>query len=386
MSALLKKITFWRVITLAVIAAGLYAAYLRFFIGWQASTNLTDAQPWGIWVGINTLCGVGLSAGGFAIAGAVYLLGMERYRPVLRASILISFLGYSSVCAGYLYELGLPWRMWHPMIFWNKASVLFDVALCVMSYTTLLMIEFAPSVIEKLPWKKLREPILHYHHKIAVGIVLAGVLLSSMHQSFLGGLFLLTKGRMYPLWYSPYLHTMFFMTAIPAGLAVVIIAMYLSMRSLNARIDYSILTDIAKVIVPMLVLFGVFRIINLIAQDAIQYVFAPRIETLYFWLEMVLLVIAPVVLFSMKRVRNNPVYLYWTASILAMGFITHRANVSIVSMEWSNHANYVPKWSELALTVLGVAVAIIAFRWCVLKLDIFPRAKQERWMSSPAEA
>ena len=115
---------------------------------------------------------------------------MERYRPILRASILISFLGYLTVWSGYLYEIGLPWRFWHPIVMWNHDSVLFDVCVCIMTYTTVLTFEFAPAVIEKLPWKGLRETVLHLHHKILIGVVLAGVLLSSMHQSFLGGLYL----------------------------------------------------------------------------------------------------------------------------------------------------------------------------------------------------
>jgi Ni/Fe-hydrogenase subunit HybB-like protein len=102
MKGLLKHITFWRVITVAVMGAGLYGAYVRFFVGWQAATHLTDAQPWGVWVGVGTLCGVALSAGGFAISAAVYLLGMDRYKPVVKAAVLISFLGYSTVCVGYL--------------------------------------------------------------------------------------------------------------------------------------------------------------------------------------------------------------------------------------------------------------------------------------------
>ena len=105
------KLTFWRTVVAVIFIVGVYATYLRFFRGWQASTNLTDAQPWGLWVGFGTLCGVGLSAGGFAIAAAVYLLGLERYRPVLKISVLLSFLGYSTVCIGMLYELGLPWRI-----------------------------------------------------------------------------------------------------------------------------------------------------------------------------------------------------------------------------------------------------------------------------------
>src|SRR5205085_11202745 len=122
----IAQITLWRVIVAVIYVAGAYATNARFALGFAVSTNLTDPQPWGLWVGLGTLCGVGLSAGGFAIAAAVYLLGFERYRPVVRAAVTVSFLGYLSVCIGMMYELGLPWRLRHPMVMWNRTSVLFE--------------------------------------------------------------------------------------------------------------------------------------------------------------------------------------------------------------------------------------------------------------------
>jgi Ni/Fe-hydrogenase subunit HybB-like protein len=386
MSNLIKKLTLWRVLTPVLLLIGFYACFLRYFVGWRQATNMTDAQPWGVWVAVGTLCSIGLSAGGFALAAAVYIMRMERYRPILRAAVLISFLGYCSACVGYLYELGLPWRMWHVMIMWNKSSVLFEVAWCVMLYTTVLMLEFAPNVLEKLTYRGIGQKLLHWHHKILIGLVLIGVLLSSLHQSFLGGLFLLMKGRMHPLWYSPYIHTMFYMSAIPAGLALVIVALYLSVRSLGVRIDFNILTDMSRVIVPMLFLYGMFRAVNLINSDGVHYLFQPHVETLYFWLENLLLVIAPVVLYSTPSVRNNPERLYWTSCCVVAGFITHRVNVSITSMEASTHANYVPKWPEMAIMIMVFTIGILVFRYCVLHLNIFPRKLTQRWLATPASA
>ncbi|MGH9643874.1 MAG: NrfD/PsrC family molybdoenzyme membrane anchor subunit, partial [Terriglobales bacterium] len=235
-----------------ILAAGCYAAYARFFLGFHQSTNLVDAQPWGLWVGLGTLCGVGISAGGFAIAAAVYLLGFERYRPIVRASVLLSFLGYLTVCAGMMYELGLPWRIWHPIVMWNRHSVLFEVSWCVMLYTTVLTFEFSPALVEKIPFKRLRELYLKWHHEILIGLVMVGAVLSSLHQSFLGGLYLLAKGKLDPIWYSQYLPTLFYLSAVPAGLAATIMAVYLSTRSLNARVDPTILTEMSQVIAPLL--------------------------------------------------------------------------------------------------------------------------------------
>jgi Ni/Fe-hydrogenase subunit HybB-like protein len=365
-------ITPWRVIAGLIFAVGAVATYVRFVMGWQAATHLSDGQPWGIWVGVSTLCGVGLSAGGFAIAAAVYLLGMERYRPISRAAVMIAFLGYVTVCAGYAWELGLPWNFWHPIFMWNRSSVLFEVVWCIMLYTTVLALEFSPALIEKLPWQKMRETLLTWQHRVLIALVLIGVLLSSLHQSFLGGLFIIFKGKEYPLWYSQYQTTNFYLSALPAGLAMVIIAMYLSMRSLNAKLDPKLLDELSRVVTPLLVIFGLFRFVDLLRQHAGEYMFMARPETLYFWLEIALFVVAPLVLFNLQRIRSTPIGLYWAAAVTVMGFITHRVNVSITALERATGTHYVPKWSELAVTIMLIAAAVLVFRWTVLHMKIFP--------------
>jgi Ni/Fe-hydrogenase subunit HybB-like protein len=387
MKNILGKITLWRAIFAVIMAAGLYAAYTRFFLGFQQSTHLTDPQPWGLWVGLGTLCGVGLSAGGFAIAAAVYLLGFERYRPVLRTAVTVSFLGYMSVVIGMMYELGLPWRIWHPMVMWNRKSVLFEVAWCVMLYSTVLALEFSPALVERIPWKRFREFYLHWHHHILIALVMIGTVLSSLHQSFLGGLYLLTKGKMDPLWYSPYLPTLFYLSAIPAGLAVTVMAIYLCIRSLNARVDTRILSEVSRVIAPMLIIYGLFRAVDLVTHNATHQLWTWREETWSFWLEIVLFILAPVILLSWDKVRNNPQYLYWTCALVVMGFMANRLNVAITGLQASSGVYYVPKWNEFALTVATVAAMVAAFRYAVIHLDILPKnPPQPRWTVSSAVA
>lgn len=387
MTRTLPKFTMWRLIVAAIFAAGVYATYARFFHGFAASTNLTDPQPWGLWVGLGTLCGVGLSAGGFAIAAAVYLLGFERYRPVLRAAVLVSFLGYMTVIAGMMYELGLPWRIWHPIVMWNRHSVLFEVSWCVMLYSTVLALEFSPALVEKIPITALRQWYLKWHHEILIGLVMAGVVLSSLHQSFLGGLYLVTKGKLHPLWYSPYLTTLFYLSAIPAGLAVTIMALYLSIRSLNVKLDPGILSEMSRVIGPMLALYGVFRIVDLSKNNALPYLFQWHEEAASFWLEFALLVIAPLILLSRQSVRNNPQSLYWTCAVIAGGFMTNRLNVSITGLQASSGIYYIPKWTEFACTLAVLTAATLAFRYAVIYLDILPKnPPQPRWMVQGAVA
>lgn len=373
MTRVMSKITLWRTIVALIFAAGAYATYARFALGFAQSTHLTDPQPWGLWVGLGTLCGVGLSAGGFAIAAAVYLLGFERYRPVLRAAVLVSFLGYSSVIAGMMYELGLPWRIWHPMFMWNRASMLFEICWCVILYSTVLALEFSPALVEKIPWTGFRTWYLKWHHEVLIGLVMAGVVLSSLHQSFLGGLYLLTKGKLDPLWYSSSLTTLFYLSAIPAGLAVTIIALYLSIRSLNVKLNPAILSETSKVIAPLLALYGIFRAVDLSKNGATHYLWMWREETLSFWLEIGLFVVVPLVLLSMPKVRNNPQSLYWTCALVVAGFMANRLNVSITGLQASSGIYYVPKWTEFAATLMVLTAAVLAFRYAVIYLDILPK-------------
>jgi Ni/Fe-hydrogenase subunit HybB-like protein len=276
---------------------------------------------------------------------------------------------------------------------WNRSSVLFEVSWCVMLYTTVLALEFSPSLVEKIPWVGVREFYLKWHHKILIALVLVGTLLSSLHQSFLGGLYLITKGKLDPLWYSPYLTTEFYLSAIPAGLAVTIMALYLCVRSLNVRMDVSILSDVSRVIAPLLAIWALFRGVDLVTHGATPYLWMWREETISFWVEMGLFVVAPLVLLSRDKVRNNPQPLYWTCALVVMGFMANRLNVSITGLQASSGVYYVPKWTEFAATLAVVTAAVVAFRYGVIYLDILPKnppqAKnqpQPRWMVTNAAA
>jgi len=324
---------------------------------------------------------------GFGIAAAVYLLGFERYRPVLRTAVLVSFLGYMSVIAGMMYELGLPWRIWHPIVMWNRHSMLFEVSWCVMLYSTVLTFEFSPALVEKIPWTGLGDGYLKQQHRILIDLVLVGCVLSSLLQSFLGGLYLLTRGKLDLLWYTPYLTTLFYLSAIPAGLAVTVMALYLCVRSLNVKLDTKILSELSRVIAPMLALYGILRGVDLVTHGAVPYMFRWREETLSFWLEIGLFVFAPLVLLSLEKVQNNPQFLYWTCSLVVMGFMANRLNVSITGLQASAGIYYIPKWTEFAATLMVFTAVVMAFRYAVIYLDILPKNSTQRgWMVKGAEA
>src|SRR5947209_667728 len=164
-----------------LLTAGAVAFYTRVMYGLGASTNLSDQFPWGIWIGFDILCGVGLAAGGFTLVAVVHIFNIEKYKPILRPTILTAFLGYVLVVCALLFDLGQPQRIWHAMVMWNPHSVMFEVAWCVMLYTTVLALEFAPAVFEKFGWHRGLKAV----KLISVPLVILGVILSTLHQSSL---------------------------------------------------------------------------------------------------------------------------------------------------------------------------------------------------------
>ncbi|MBT6147394.1 MAG: polysulfide reductase NrfD, partial [Gemmatimonadetes bacterium] len=238
------RITFWRAVAGLVIVAGLWATVLRFGQGLGASTNLSDSVPWGLWIGFDVLVGVGLAAGGFTITAAVHLFDLKRYRPIVRPTILTAFFGYLLVIVGLLFDLGQPQRVWHPLIMWNSHSAMFEIAWCVTLYTTVLFLEFSPMLLEKLRWQRALRAV----RTITIPVVILGVLLSTLHQSSLGTLFVIVPNKLHGLWYSPFLPVFFFLSAIAAGLAMIIIESSLSARAFGRRLELPILSEVARII------------------------------------------------------------------------------------------------------------------------------------------
>ena len=193
-----------RLITLKTVLwtfAGALAAltFARFWHGLGATTNLSDATPWGLWIALDVMAGVALAAGGFVLAGTVYIFGLEKYRPLVRPAILTAFLGYVAVAVGLIYDLGLPWHIWHPMVYWQHHSVLFEVAMCVMTYLAVLALEFSPVVLEHPSFERpVFRVMLRLLKMFTIPLVIAGIILSTLHQSSLGSLFLIVPHRLHP--------------------------------------------------------------------------------------------------------------------------------------------------------------------------------------------
>jgi len=362
----LPKITVWRAIFAVIMLSGLYATYLRVFYGLGGSTNLSDQFPWGLWIAFDVMCGVGLAAGGFTLVAIVHIFRIERYKPVLRPAILTAFLGYSLVVVGLLYDLGHPERLWHPLVMWNPHSVMFEVAWCVTLYTTVLFLEFLPVVFEKFGFHKPLEWI----HRISVPLMIVGVLLSTLHQISLGSLFLIVPEKLYPLWYSPILPLLFYVSSIAVGLAMTIFESWHSSRAFGRALELPLLASLARVLAVILSVYLWIRFLDLSHRHVFGLLTQNRPETWLFALEIGLMVV-PTVLLYQSAIRMRPGALYACAVMVVFGFIANRLNVGTTGLEAGSGTHYVPRWSEVAVTLSIVAAGFAIFRMIAEYFPIF---------------
>jgi Ni/Fe-hydrogenase subunit HybB-like protein len=362
------KFTFWKLVFLALMAAGFYGTVLRFGQGLGRSTNLNDQFPWGLWIGFDVLCGVMLAAGGFTLTAAVHIFNIKRLQPIVRPTILTAFLGYVLVCVALMYDLGRPYRIWHPLIMRNPHSVMFEVAYCVMLYTTVLSLEFSPIVLERF---NLQKPLKIVRGAL-IPLVILGVILSTLHQSSLGTLYLIMPEKLHPLWYSPLLPVFFFISAIAVGLAMTIFESSLSAKYFGRQLELPILQELGRVLVVVLSVYGILRFEDLLHRGVLKLLSQPGYEMYLFWLEISLSLVLPLLLLSQKKIRASAQGLYLAAVLVVLGFITNRLNVSITGLESAAGMHYVPKWTEIAVTGAIIAAGFALFGLAVKYLPIFP--------------
>jgi len=360
---------FWTLVLYALLAAGVGVLYLRFTRGLGAVTQLSDRFPWGLWVGFDILCGVGLAAGGFTITTVVYIFKVDRLKPIVRPTVLTAFLGYVLVVVALLFDLGRPWNLWHPLVMWNPRSVMFEVSWCVMLYLTVLLLEFSGMVFERLGWTRA----LVVQQAATLPLVVAGALLSTLHQSSLGSFYLIVPGKLHALWYTPLLPVLFFLSAIAVGLAMVIVESRLTSRAFGRQLEMPLLMEVGRVLVAALGVYGVTRIYDLAHRGFLGAAFGGSREGLFFQLEFLGGVVAPMLLLAQPRVRRNTRGLYGSSLLVVLGFVTNRLNVSITGLEAAQGGHYLPAVPEMVITLMLVAIGFALFGLAVRHLPVYPR-------------
>ncbi|MFH1688332.1 MAG: NrfD/PsrC family molybdoenzyme membrane anchor subunit [bacterium] len=345
----------------------------RFIFGLGPTTNLSDATPWGFWIGFDVMAGVALAAGGFVMTAAYYITKRESLHSMVRPAVLTAFLGYLAVIFGLLFDLGLPWSIWHMMIYWNPHSPLFEVGWCVMLYTTVLLLEFSPVPLENTSrYAKVRQFLL----KLRFPLVLLGIMLSTLHQSSLGSLFLIMPFRLHPLWYTPALPIMFFVSAIALGMMMVSLESLVSHWLYRRDPGRSLVAKLARAAVWVLGIYLILKLGELMVAGEFALVFDGTWESNLFIVEMLVAVIIPLAMFSVPRWRQLP-GVQWAGSLMVvLGMVLNRLNVGGITMLGATGDSYVPSWQEISISLGVVAAVGLVFLFAVEKFRIWDKPPQ----------
>ena len=349
----------------------------RFGRGLGATTGLSDVTPWGFWIAFDVMAGVALAAGGFTLAATVYIFRIERYRSFARPAILTALLGYTAVTIGLMYDIGLPWRIWHPIVYPQLHSVLFEVALCVMLYLTVLTLEFAPVVLEHPVFDKpVFRAVLRFLKRITIVLVIAGIVLSTLHQSSLGSLFLIAPHRVHPLWYSPILWVLFFVSAIGLGLMMVTLESFVSAWLFGHKVRMNLIGGLGKVASAVLFLYAGLRIGDLARRGELGAAFDGSFLSGLFLFELAIGAVIPAVVLAVPRLRASSRWVGASAVLTVFGIMGYRFNLSIVAFHRPDVMSYFPTLVEVGVSLGIVAGAGLLFIFFVEKFRVYP---EEHW-------
>lgn len=356
----------------AILAVGLPVTFQRFTGGLAAVTNLTDANPWGIWIGIDVLCGVALAAGGFIIGSISHIFGMKEYNPLVRPAILTGFLGYALVVVGLAFDLGRPWRLPYPMfVSLGTSSVMFEVGWCVALYLGCQFIEFFPPLFEWLGYKRLRAWAI----KLTLGATIMAVVLSTLHQSSLGALFLIAPGKLHPLWYSMYLPVFFIISAVTGGIGMIIIESSLAHRYFKLQTGHMTHRDLDRLQLGLakggaLVLFMYFWLKVIGVAHEHQWSLLTTGYGQWWLVEVFGFILAPSLLF-MFAVRNlKPSWARIAGVWTVAGLVLNRLNVSTIALNWNAAERYFPHWKEIVVTITIFTLGVLIYQFIVNRMPI----------------
>ena len=394
--ALPVQTKFWTpgVLVLAVfMAAGAAAVLARFIGGIGYVSNLSTARPWGIWIGVDVASGVALAAGGFTTAFLAHILGRHYYEPVARPALLTAMLGYTFVVLGLIVDIGRSWAIWKPMVYWNFHSVLFEVAMCVMFYVNVLYIEFIPIVVERFKGRVtlpgplsalngLAETLLGLADTILSKwmwfFIIAGVVLSCMHQSSLGSLMLIAPTKLHPLWYTPILPLLFLSSAIAIGYPMVVFETTLATTSLKLDPEMQILSPLTRITIFLLGTYLALKIGDMVIRETYVYLLDGTAQTNSFLVEMIFGVIVPWVMLLSPAVRRSRSLLFSACTLIVGGVLLNRINVFVVGYRPPVSENYYfPSVTEILITVGFIAGLMFLYRFFITYLPVLNRPGQE---------
>jgi Ni/Fe-hydrogenase subunit HybB-like protein len=387
---------FWTpgvLVMIAFITAAFLFIVARYTGGLRAVTHLSDAYPWGLWIGIDVATGVALAAGGFTSAALAHIFGRHAYESVTRPALLTAVLGYTFVSLALVVDIGRSWSIWHPIVYHQGNSVLFEVAMCVVIYLHVLYIEFIPIVAEQYkgkvnlpgPLAVLNRPVdalLGFADRILENVmwvfIIAGVVLSCMHQSGLGSLLLIAPTKVHPLWYTPILPLLFLMSAMAVGFPMIIFENGLASASFRLQDESAVLSSLSRFTLFLLGAYMVVKLADLLVRGAYVHLLDGSVQSMAFLVEVLFGVVAPWCMLLSSKVRNSRRWLFVTAVLIVGGVALNRMNVFVVSFQPPfTETSYFPSIGEIAITAGFIAALMLVYRILVTYLPILSPKSRE---------
>lgn len=378
------------VIVLALIALnGLVFLAIRFIFGIGAVTNLDNYTPWGLWIGVDVAAGVALAAGGFTSAALGHVIHREQYHAIVRPALLTAMLGYTFVAFAVFTDIGRFYYIWHPLFMWNGNSALFEVGICVMIYMTVLYIEFLPIVTERFIGKVNFLGILKFLNKPVDWLlrildkslsktififIIAGVVLSTLHQSSLGTLMVIAGNKIHPLWQTPILPLLFLLSAIAVGFPMIIFESLLASNSFKLKLELKVLSGLGKMTTPIIGVYLAFKIGDIFVRETFRYLAVMDVHSWLFITEIAIMIRA-FFMFLSKKTENSPSRLFIASSLVIAAVLLNRINNFIIAYNPFYSPNiYYPSIGEISVTFGCIALLILAYRVLVM---IFPIISHE---------
>lgn len=376
----------WMALVGVFLLIGLIAA-INVFRNGLVVTNMSDTVPWGLWITID-LSAIALGAGAFTLSAVVYLFGVESFRPILRLAVFVGFIGYTAALLTLVMDIGRPDRFWHPWVYWNVHSVLWEITWCITIYLLIMVAEFAPVVTEaqffdRWPWIRSIAAVLH---KAAPALAILGLGISLLHQSSLGATYGVIKSR--PIWFKPSMPIMFIVSAVAVGPALTMAIAYIFEWVTGRRVvPHRVLRTIAKFSGFALLVYGYIKIWDFAATtyyshtEALESALALLNQiTPYnfsFWVVEVLLgILVPAVLFIVPRYNRNPVALVLGTGLAVVGVIVNRWNVTVsglyIPLDYSPGTLYAPDLVRYFpnLVEWGIALGIVGYVLLMITLGL----------------
>lgn len=359
--------SFWPLLTLTLIGVAL--AIYRLAAGLGPTTNMSDHYPWGIWITIDLFL-IPVAGAAFTISLISYFLGRQDYHSIIRPAVLAGFIGYGIVGVLLFLDIG-RWTQFYNIFnptYINLHSFLEEISLCVTLYTGILVLEVAPVFLEKWGYKV---PIQWIERGIFV-IAGAGIVLSMLHQSSLGSLFLLMPHKLHPLWWTPALPLLFYLQAVYTGLGAAAIAINIIWRAMGLPVNRELFRRLGQAMSINLMLYLALKVGDWMGSGEVPLLLAPDAFGLLAWFQLIVGVLLPLGILLSKLVGHSAGP-FWAGVFALIGTFIDRLIVSWIGLAEPSPLSYTPSWIEVLIALGMIAGGFLLYGVVVRYFNLFPK-------------